>query len=63
MASQKTRKQNAQKKLEQWDKGAAYELTEDEKERARIARLIWKARGGNGKNRKAMAVGSVKKAG
>ncbi len=63
MASQRTRNQNAEKKLKQWNNGAAYELTEEEKERARIARLIWKARGGNGKNRKAMAVGSVKKAG
>jgi hypothetical protein len=63
MASQRTRNRDAEKRSQEWDNGAAYELTDEEKEKVRIARLIWKKRGGNGKNRKAMAVGSVKKAG
>ncbi len=61
MASQRTRNAHAHRRSQQWENGGAYELTEDEQEKVRIARLIWKKRGGNGKNRDAMAVGSVKK--
>jgi hypothetical protein len=47
MASNHTRDKHAYKKRQQWDNGGAYELTEEEKEKVRVARLVWKKRGGS----------------
>lgn len=44
MATQRTRNERAKHKEKQWVEGAAYELTEEEKEKIRVARLVWKAR-------------------